>query len=206
MRRLVPFYDEQRDIILRLLPYGRSDRLHVLDLGSGPGLTAARILDEYVNSTVTVFDLTEEMLEECRVRFGGDTRVRYRHGDFRSDDFGTGFDAIIASLSLHHLTLEERPDCLRRAYAALSDGGVLIAAEVVVESSAAVRDHQYQLWRAHMIANGEDGASWFERHRRKDHPAPIEELTRMLMEAGFETAACYWRYLNFAIIVAQKPR
>src|SRR5947208_1149084 len=33
----------------------------------------------------------------------------YRVADFRTDDFGEGFDVIVASLSLHHLELSERP-------------------------------------------------------------------------------------------------
>ena len=38
----------------------------------------------------------------------------------------------------------------------------------------------------------------------REHPAPVSTLTSMLLDAGFATAGCFWRYLNFAIIVAGK--
>ncbi len=42
MKRLVPFFDEQREILLGLIPFGREAPLRILDLGCGPGLLAAR--------------------------------------------------------------------------------------------------------------------------------------------------------------------
>jgi len=36
MRRLIPFYDEQRDLMLSLIPFERVAPLRVLDLGCGP--------------------------------------------------------------------------------------------------------------------------------------------------------------------------
>ena len=66
MKRLIPFYDEQREIILRLMPYDSAIPLNVLDLGCGPGLMAEKILSAYPNARLTAFDLTEEMLVTCR--------------------------------------------------------------------------------------------------------------------------------------------
>ena len=43
MKRLVPFFDEQREILLRLIPFDREAPLRILDLGCGPGLLAARL-------------------------------------------------------------------------------------------------------------------------------------------------------------------
>ncbi len=44
----------------------------------------------------------------------------------------------------------------------------------------------------------------YEKHLAKDHPVEISTLISMLSDAGFESAGCFWRYLNFAIISARK--
>lgn len=204
MRRLIPFYDEQRDLILRLIPFDRDASLRVLDLGCGPGLLAARILAEFPRAELKAFDLTAEMIDACRSRLATTDRASYQIGDFRTDDFGTGYDLIVASLSLHHLELVERPGFFARAFRSLNPGGHFISAEVIVDESSAVREHQYQLWRAFMATQGEDGDAWYNKHIAKDHPAEISELLSMLSGAGFETAGCFWRYLNFAIISAHR--
>lgn len=205
MRRLIPFYDEQRDLMRALIPFERDAPLRVLDLGCGPGLLAADLLTEFPRAMLTLFDLTTEMIEACRSRLQGNDRVEYRVGDFRTDDLGSGYDLIIASLSLHHLTVSERPAFFRRAYHSLLPGGHLITAEVVLDESPEVRQRQYELWRRYMTAQGEDGDAWYQKHLAKDHPVEVSALLAMLSEAGFASAGCFWRYLNFAIISGGKP-
>jgi len=97
MRRLIPFYDEQRDLMLALIPFERGASLRVLDLGCGPGLLASGIVAAFPDARLTLFDLTAEMIEACRSRFDGSDRITYQVGDFRTDDFGTGYDVILAS-------------------------------------------------------------------------------------------------------------
>ena len=82
----------------------------------------------------------------------------------------------------------------------LVPAGQLIAAEVIVDESPAVREWQYELWRRYMNAQGEDGNAWYQKHLAKDHPVEISALIAMLTDAGFASVGCFWRYLNFAII------
>lgn len=205
MKRLVPFFDEQREIMLGLIPFGREAPLRVLDLGCGPGLLAARLLSEYKRAELTAFDLTQEMLDSCRSRLSGVDRVSYQLGDFRSDDLGENYDLIVAALSLHHMELEERYGFFRRAFRSLKPGGVFLASEMIADESTAVREQQYQLWREFMERNGEDSAAWYRRHCEKDHPATISFLMATLAKTGFQVPGCFWRYLNFAILSARKP-
>jgi tRNA (cmo5U34)-methyltransferase len=200
MERIIPFYEAQRNLMLELMPPDRCARLRVLDVGCGPGLMANCILAEYPKAQLTLIDLTGEMIEACRSRFERFDNVTYRIADFRTDDFGEGYDVILASLSLHHLELSERPAFARRAFHSLAPGGQLIAAEVIVDESPAVRERQYELWRRFMTAQGEDGGAWYQKHLAKDHPVEIAAWVNTLTKAGFVSAGCFWRYLNFAII------
>jgi tRNA (cmo5U34)-methyltransferase len=204
MGRIIPGYAEQRDLMVRLVPFESGRRIRILDLGCGPGLLAQQLLREFPQAELTALDLTNEMLDACRQRAGDESRMDYRLADFRTDDLGSGYDVITASLSLHHLTFAERPDFFARAYDSLNPGGVLIAAEVIIDESPDVRASQYRLWQEFMIANGEDGEQWFSKHTDKDHPATITSLISWLGVAGFVGAGWYWRQLNFAVLRAAR--
>ena len=205
MQRLIPQYDLQLDMMIGLTGNDRSCPLRILDLGCGPGDMASRLMDEFPRATVTLFDLTVEMIECCRLRFAGNSRVSYQVGDFRRDAMGSGFDLVLASLSLHHATLDERPGLAKRLHNSLVPGGQLITAEVVVDESPEVRERQYEMWRQFMLSKGEDGEAWYRKHVAKDHPVQVSGWTRKLAEAGFASPGCFWRYLNFAIFSAWRP-
>lgn len=199
MQRLIPHYDLQRDVMVTLMPKERDLPLRILDLGCGPGVMASRLVEEFPRAELTLFDLTAEMIDRCKSRFSGNPRVSFRVGDFREDDFGRDYNLILASLSLHHATLDERLKLAERLYRSLVPDGQVITAEVVVDESPQVRERQYELWRRFMASQGEDGEAWYQRHVAKDHPVQVSDWTRMLSDAGFASAGCFWRYLNFAI-------
>ena len=204
MKRLIPFYDEQREMMLRLVPFEPNSPIRVLDLGCGVGLMAAHILSAFPNASLTAFDLTDEMLDACRTRLGQSENVIYQLDDFRDDVLGSDYDLIVASLSLHHLEQSERPSFYERAHKSLKPGGALIADEVIVDEDEAVRAQQYDLWQQFIDGNGEKAAFWYGRHLAKDHPLTMTALLEMMGANGFERAGCYWRYLNFAIVSARK--
>jgi tRNA (cmo5U34)-methyltransferase len=204
MQRLIPHYDLQREVMLSLMPSDRALPLRILDLGCGPGVMASRLAEEFPHAQLTLFDLTAEMIDRCKSRLGADPRVSFRVGDFREDDLGSGYDLILASLSLHHATLDERPSLAERLFRSLAPEGQLITAEVVVDESPQVRDRQYQAWRRFMASQGEDGEAWYRKHLAKDHPVQASRWTRMLSDAGFASPGCFWRYLNFAIFSGWK--
>ncbi len=199
MQRLIPHYDLQRDVMVSLMPSDRSQPLRILDLGCGPGVMASRLVEELPHAQLTLFDLTTEMIDHCRSRLGANPRVSFHVGDFREDDFGNDYDLVLASLSLHHATLDERPALADRLFGSLAPGGQLITAEVVVDESQLVQERQYELWRHFMSSQGEDGEAWYQKHLAKDHPVQVSWWTGLLSDAGFASPGCYWRYLNFAI-------
>ncbi|MFI5342095.1 MAG: class I SAM-dependent methyltransferase, partial [Candidatus Methylomirabilales bacterium] len=205
MRRIVPQYMEQQKFLCELIPFDCSRPIRVLDLGSGPGVLSELVLKRYPEAQVIAFDLTEEMLTACKQRLSAfEGRFDIRQGDFRTDSFGTGYDAILAGLTLHHLDNEERQEIYSRLYGALKNPGVFLAREVVVDEDPFVSEWHYSLWRAFMRTNGEDDAFWYGKHREKDHPASVEQQLAWLRRTGFVHTACHWRYWNCAIISGHK--
>lgn len=143
MTRLIPFYAVQRDVMVALMPSPRDAPLRVLDLGSGPGLIAERVLQAFPRAELTLFDLTPEIIDAARVRLDDDSRVVYRLGDFRFDDIGSSYDVILASLSLHHMEVGERQEFAKKLCRSLTAGGQVITSEVIVDESLSVRERQY---------------------------------------------------------------
>lgn len=205
MTRLVPHYLEQHEVMLRLIPFARTDNITLLDLGCGPGVLAELVLDAFPQARVVAFDLTEQMLEACGkrlARYG--QRFTLQQGDFRSEPLGHGYDLVMAGLSLHHLDHAEKQEIYKRIFAALNPNGFYLAREIIVDPSPVVTKLHYRLWREFMRAQGEDDAVWYAKHREKDHPAAIESHRAWLAAAGFTSPACHWQYCNFAILSAGK--
>ena len=204
MTRLIPFYSVQRDVMVGLMTALKDAPLRVLDLGCGPGLIAERVLTEFPRAELTLLDLTPEMIDAARLRLHDSSRVAYRIGDFRVDDIGSSYDVILASLSLHHMEVRERPEFARRMCRSLTTGGQFITSEVIIDESVSVREKQYQAWRQFMTSQGEDGEAWYQKHLAKDHPVELAAWLRQLSTAGFTSVGCFWRYLNFAVVSATK--
>jgi ubiquinone/menaquinone biosynthesis C-methylase UbiE len=82
--------------LLEMLPIGPKD--HILDAGSGPGITAALIAEE-TGARVTGVDLSPVMVSKARERarkLSISSRVKFQVGDILHLDFEDGaFDAVI---------------------------------------------------------------------------------------------------------------
>ena len=192
--RLLGDWQEGKRII------GDRTPIRVLDLGSGPGTLSELVMERYSRAEVVAFDLTGEMLDAARKRcrkFRG--RFSAVEGDFAIDKFGSSFDVVLAWLTLHHLNDEQRRMIFRRIFTALKAGGVFLAREVTAEDDTYISERHYELWRAFMSDNGEDGAYWFRKHLQKDHPVALDRQLAWLRDTGFRHVACHWRYLNFAV-------
>ncbi len=205
MGRLVPQYKEQNSLLLDLIPYGEDEPFSALDLGCGPGVLTELLLEKFSNAQVAAFDLTQEMLTACEERLAEDgERLTVCQGDFQSDPFGTGYDLILASLSLQHLTGPEKEKIYDKVHAALNPGGLFLAREITVDVSTSLSAKHYQLWRDFMKSQGEDDAMWYAKHKEKDHPVSLADHLLWMKQAGFVEIGCHYQYLNFAIMSGRK--
>ena len=132
--------DYTRHIILAMHEYalgpGRAmvehldlaDRTRLLDVGGGPGTYSVLLAKKYPQLAADVFDLPSVVgiTDEIILEHGMTDRVRTRPGNYLTDDFGSGYDVVLLSNMLH----QEDPDTcvalLRKAHAALVDGGLLV--------------------------------------------------------------------------------
>jgi len=204
MVRLVPQYLEQHEVIYNLLPKQEKE-YRVLDLGCGNGVLSELVFQKHPQSYIMGFDLTENMLKAYENKLSKySDKFDLKLGNFCSDPIGHSYDIVLAGLTLHHLTWEERREFYNTLFSALNEGGLFIARDIIIDEDPEVKDYQYHLWKEFMKSRGEDPEYWYAKHIEKDHPITLSDHFIWLKEAGFQQAACYWRFYNFAITSAIK--
>jgi len=94
----------------------------VLDIGCGP----ADILEALPPVEYHGFDLSADYIEAARKRFGGRGTFHVEAVDAEQVKQYAGFDLVLATGVVHHLTDAEALDLFRVAAAALKPGGRLV--------------------------------------------------------------------------------
>jgi tRNA (cmo5U34)-methyltransferase len=204
MVKLVPQYLEQHKIIYNLLP-SEDKNYRVLDLGCGNGILSELVFQKLPHSYVVGFDLTEDMLnafEKKLSRHSG--KFELKSGDFRIDSIGQEYDIILAGLTLHHMTWQQRKAFYKTLYSSLNKGGIFLARDIIIDEDENIMKDQYIYWKDFMKLHGEDPELWYSKHIEKDHPITLSDHFSWLREAGFSKVACHWRLYNFAITSAEK--
>ena len=105
-----------------------------VDIGGAQGGIAAQIALAHPHLNGTVFDLpqVEPVCKEYLRSLDLDARVRFQGGDFFSQPL-PGADVLIMGHILHDWNLEQKLALLRKAYAALPEGGALIVFDAMID-------------------------------------------------------------------------
>jgi ubiquinone/menaquinone biosynthesis C-methylase UbiE len=121
-----------------VLPHGVdfSGRRRLLDVGGGPGTYAMALCERVPGLTATVLDrpgvleVTRELVNER----GFQERVSLLPGDYLTSSFGTGFDAVLLSGMMHRETPANCQLLLRKSFAALDSGGLIVVSDVFFDT------------------------------------------------------------------------
>ena len=174
----------------------------VIDLGIGTGALAARCLARIPAARIIGVDEDAGMLAAARTRLGLALRSTL-HGSFETLDL-PACDAIVASLSLHHVpTPDRRLQLFQRLRSALRHGGVLIAADCYPASNARAAAVDRAAWVAHLEQSYAPpvARAYLRTWAREDHYALLADELETLRRAGFCTDIPARRG-PFAVVVA----
>jgi tRNA (cmo5U34)-methyltransferase len=169
----IPGYDELQDAVA-----GAVEGTRILELGTGTGETALRILARLPAASWTGIDADEGML--------GRARERLPHADLHlarlEDPLPEGpFDAVVSVLAVHHLDAHAKRDLFTRVWR-ISD--VFVLGDLVVPEDP--DDAVIEVDGVH------------------DVPSSVPEQLAWLREAGFDAEASYVRP-DLAVLVARRP-
>ena len=169
----IPAYDELQERIAAATEGVHARR--ILDLGTGPGATARRVLARHPNARVVATDESERML--ARIELPGVERIVRRLEDSLP---GGPFDLVVSALAVHHLDADGKRDLFARVYAALRPGGRFVLGDVVVaDESVAPLTEGY------------------------DMPDRADDQLEWLRAAGFD-ARLDWAVQDLALLVGNR--
>lgn len=153
----------------------------ILELGTGTGETARRLLERHPDAHLVGVDASAEMLAYARDRLPTE-RVELRDGRLEDPLPPGPFDLVVSALAVHHLDARGKADLFRRIAEALVPGARAVIADLVVPDDPAD------------VVTFIDGVH--------DRPSSAAEQLRWLEQAGLE-AHVAWTHRDLAVLVGE---
>lgn len=214
VNRSVPFYEEIQRMIGELagkIVVGE-DNAKIYDLGCSTGTTMAH-MHSFVPGDVTFVgvDDSQAMLEKCRqkldILFEGKRPYLLVHSDLVREVNVQDASAAILCLTLQFIRPMNREKLLKQIFDGLRPNGVLILVEkVLAEESEFNRDFirfYYDMKRRHHYSELEISQKR-EALENVLIPYKLSENILLLRNAGFEHCEVFFKWYNFAGIIAKK--
>ena len=176
MAREVPEYARLQDEVA--LATAGVDVRRMLELGTGTGETARRVLARHASASLIGIDASADMLERADLG-GADLRVARLE-----DPLPEGpFELVFSALAVHHLDGPGKADLFARVAATLVPGGRFVFGDVVVPEDPAD------------LVTPIDGAY--------DTPDSVEDQLAWLTAAGLD-ARVTWARRDLAVVAADR--
>lgn len=182
IREDIPLYDEFQARVAHAGEGGSVRR--ILDLGTGTGETALRLLEHHPQASLVGIDESEAMLAEARRRMDG-VSAELRVGRLQDPLPEGKFDLVISALCVHHLDGREKADLFRRVRRVISPAGRFVLGDVVIPS--------------HPPAQPVSLSPGY------DKPDTVADQVAWLQAAGFRVDVA-WEQDDLAVIVAAPVR
>jgi tRNA threonylcarbamoyl adenosine modification protein (Sua5/YciO/YrdC/YwlC family) len=177
VRADIPDYEALQE---RLVAAGPDAALAILELGTGTGETARRLLARYPGASLVGIDESPAMLAAAAAALPAD-RAALAVARLQDPLPPGPFDLVASALCVHHLDGAEKADLFARIRASLAPGGRFALADVVVPADPAA-----------VTIPLTDGF---------DKPSTVAEQLGWLAAAGFD-ARLTWESRDLAVIVA----
>lgn len=178
----IPEYEHLQEEVAAAV---ESDATRVLELGTGTGETARRVLAVHGTAVLVGVDESAEMLERARAVLPAD-RAQLMVGRLEDPLPDGPFDVVVSALTVHHLDGPSKADLFRRISAVLAPGGRFVLGDVIVPESPTD------------VVTPIDG--------EYDTPSTIDAQLGWLEVAGL-SAHVRWTHRDLAVIVGEvQPR
>lgn len=179
-----PWRPELRGLFAKRLCEEGESPIRILELGSGPGLLAKRVLQDVPVSEYVLFDFSKPMMEMAQEALGQRTDVSYCLGDFKEPNWPRklpgDFDAIISMQAVHEIRHKRHiPWLYAQAATLLRPGGLLLVSDAEPKSDHT--DEQRQL------------------------ASTRNEQQHAMLWAGYEDVQCLWFENQYYLFSARKP-
>jgi len=187
-------------------------RIRVLDLGCGDGIISHELLKIDASIGATLVDPSQDMLNKAGERlkdFKGIHFIKASFQDLLEKDLITkGFDFIVSSLAIHHLSMEDKIELFRRIYSYLNTEGFFVNIDVVLAPIEPLEQWYLSLWKAWILerkaALGIEGGYYEDVIRRyknnqDNRPDTLVSQLMALESVGFKGVDCFYKHGIFVM-------
>ena len=211
IRRSVPFYQEiiDRQVQLIVRYYQPGTRIYDLGCSNGNlGLALCGRMREADFEMIAV-DNSVPMLDAYRARLAnmpGRDRIRLHQQDIRRASIENA-SAVVLNFTLQFLTLSERGAVIRNIYDGLCPGAVLLFCEKIIHHDPALAQLQQELYFDFKRKNGYSELEISQKREALEKvlvPETMEQHLQRLQQAGFNSIDIWFKWFNFAAMIAVK--
>ena len=225
MENVEDFYDQlsskYSDLIKKCVP--RSDELlhtmflylepdfkplRILDLGCGTGNLTQRILEYFPEAQIDALDLSEDILEESRKRFGNQSNMNYLQADFKNMHLSEkSYDLVMSSIAIHHVQDPFKFNLYKDVFYALKTDGLFIFADQTRGITNEIYFKNIECWKAEALKLGsteENWNMWMAHQDAHDFHSPVGWHLENLKKAGFNEVDLLSKYLMWGVFWAKK--
>ena len=207
--RSVPFYDEMQRMIVELARDYAQPKSSIYDLGCASGTTLLG-LQHAVDLDVNLIgvDNSEDMLNTCREKIdceNSSRQITLTHADICERPSVKNASVVILVLTLQFVRPCHRARLIEEIFGGILPGGCLIVVEKVLgenpQSNRRFISYYHELKRRH-------GYSELEVSQKREAlenvliPYRLSENCDLLSNAGFADVDVFFKWYNFAGIVA----
>jgi tRNA (cmo5U34)-methyltransferase len=200
---LIPHYTDLIEAAADAVDTAARTSPAVVDLGTGSGALAQRILRVRPKARLIGIDSDASMLAAASRRLGG--KIQAIEEDFERIRIPR-CDVVSASFALHHIPTGRRKAAVyKRCFQSLRPGGMFVSADCYLASSAVMRKRNRETWLQHLRrAYTRKKAELFLRTwAKEDVYFTLDREIELLKEAGFGVEVT-WREDSFAVLVGLK--
>jgi tRNA (cmo5U34)-methyltransferase len=194
----LPHRLEGESVLLEHIPVGTN---RILDLGTGNGRLIRLLKNNNKNLNIVEaigLDFSSLMIKKAREEFSKDPSVKIIEHDLNNSLFPKlnceKFDVVVSSFAIHHLEHQRKLALYKEIFSILNSGGIFCNLDHVSSPSP-------QLHKRFMAMLGKTPETEDSSNRLLDLHTQLEWLKTI----GFIDVDCYWKWLEFALLIGVKP-
>ena len=220
--KIYPYLDEFQDHIrISLNKFSKvtgRDRLQVLEIGCGGGLTTTKILKSFAQIELTCLDINGQAIEFAKKRMDRhfpNSKAKFVHVDaveFLEKCPEGKFDAIVSAWTIHNIRRKKRRILLENAYRSIANEGIFVNADKYARNASLHNKDLYnftnRLISVLQSENDHEVLKYFLLHGIEDeHPERImikKNEIRDMQNIGYYDVSSLFRREMECVVVAYK--
>lgn len=192
--KVIPGYRVMEKLIFSYLPFRQSRRIAILELGTGPGTLALKLLRKFPRSTYAGIDFSGEMLTLAASRLKKyESRVKLHMRDLNRTRPEGSYDLIVSLFTIHHVRNKKR--LFKHLFSLLAPGGCFFYGDVAIAHDRRLERCFIENWKDFMARSRlpqEKIKKIIADHRNYDQAESVERQLNCLKSAGFKSRDIVW--------------